>query len=167
VSLQFAQYWWEGPQPSNFIVRNNAILNNPISIPVTGDGGSGAISVWANTVGGGDSGRLALTDSEPISERLFSGFRIEGNSIINPGLQGVLLRNTKNASIQHNRIVNPGSAKTGIKAAAIGLDQVSDVVISDNEIVLGPDSAADPILLIRGVDTNTVKIENNPVTRNQ
>lgn len=34
---------------------------------------------------------------QPVTERLFSGFRIEGNTIINPGGYGILLRNTRNA----------------------------------------------------------------------
>ena len=165
VSMQFAQYWWEGPQPSNFIVRNNVIRDNPVSAPVSGEGGSGAICVWAGTVRGGDSGRFPLSESEPVSERLFSGFRIEGNTIINPGAYGIILRNTKNAAIQHNRIVNPGAVKTDYPVAAIGLDQVSDTVVSDNEVVLGKGNAPVAVSLLGGCDPATVRIENNRSSR--
>jgi parallel beta-helix repeat protein len=161
VSMQFAQYWWEGPQPSNFFVRNNVIRDNPVSAPVSGEGGSGSICVWANTVRGGDSGRFPLSKSEPVTERLFSGFRIEGNTIVNPGAYGILLRNTKNAVIRHNRIINPGAAQTDSPVAGIGLDQVSDTLVADNEVVLGKGSAPEAVSLIRGVDAETVRIENN------
>jgi len=164
ISMQFAQYWWEGPQPSNFIIRNNVIRDNPVHAPVSGEGGSGSISVWANTVRSGDSGRFPFYESKPVTERLFSGFRIEGNTIINPGGYGILLRNTKNAVIRHNKIVNPGTVPTTYPVAAIGLDQVSDTVVSDNEIVLGKRSAPEAVSLLRGCDPKTIRVENNQTT---
>jgi hypothetical protein len=99
VSMQFAQYWWEGPQPSNFIIRNNVIRDNPVMVPDNAESsGAASISVFPSTVSAGNSGRKPLSECEPITSRLFSGFRIEGNNIINPGGYGVLLRNTKTRS---------------------------------------------------------------------
>ncbi len=161
ISMQFAQYWWEGPQPSNFIIRNNVIRDNPVHAPVSGEGGSGSISVWANTVRSGDSGRFPLSETKPVTERLFSGFRIEGNTIINPGGYGIVLRNTRNAVIRHNKIVNPGTVPTTYPVAAIGLDQVSDTVVSDNEVVLGKRSAPEAVSLLRGCDPKTIRVEDN------
>jgi parallel beta-helix repeat protein len=63
-----------------------------------------------------------LSESESVTGRLFSGFRIEGNTIINPGGYGILLRNTRNAAIRHNKIANPGSVTATYTVAAIGLD---------------------------------------------
>jgi autotransporter-associated beta strand protein len=161
ISMQFAQYWWEGPQPSNFIIRNNVIRDNPVHAPVSGDGGSGSISVWANTVRSRDSGRFPFSDSEPITERLFSGFRIEGNTIINPGGYGILLRNTRNAVIRHNKIVNAGAVPTTYPVAAIGLDQVSDTLVSDNKVIIAKGNPSKAVSLIGGCDPDTVRTENN------
>jgi autotransporter-associated beta strand protein len=166
ISMQFAQYWWEGPQPSNFIIRNNVIRDNPVHAPVSGEGGSGSISVWANTVRSGDSGRFPFSESDPVTERLFSGFRIEGNTIINPGGYGILLRNTRNAVIRHNKIVNPGTVPTTYPVAAIGLDQVSDTIVSDNEVIIAKGNPSKAVSLIGGCDPDTVRIENNQTSHN-
>jgi parallel beta-helix repeat protein len=163
--MQFAQYWWEGPQPSNFIIRNNVIRDNPVHAPVSGEGGSGSICVWANTVRSGDSGRFPFSESEPVTERLFSGFRIEGNTIINPGGYGILLRNTKNAVIRHNKIVNPGAVPTTYPVAAIGLDQVSDTLVSDNEVIIAKGNPSKAVSLIGGCDPDTVRIESNQTSQ--
>lgn len=164
ISMQFAQYWWEGPQPSNFIIRNNLIRDNPVHAPVSGEGGSGSISVWANTVRSRNSGRFLFSECKAVTERLFSGFRIEGNTIINPGSYGILLRNTRNAVIRHNKIVNPGAVPTTYPVAAIGLEQVSDTVVSDNEVILGNGNASKAVSLIGGCDPDTVRIEDNQTT---
>ena len=161
ISMQFAQYWWEGPQPSNFIVRNNVIRDNPVGAPVSGWGGLGSICVWAGTVRSGDSGRNPYSASDPLTERLFSGFRIEGNTIINSGGYGILLRNTQNAVIRYNRIVNPGLVHSEVPLAGIGLDQVSNAVVSDNEVVLGKGNASKAVDLMDGCDLKTIWNENN------
>jgi autotransporter-associated beta strand protein len=161
VSMQFAQYWWEGPMPGNFIVRNNVIRDNPVWTPVSGLGGSGCISVWAGTV-------------RPVTERLFSGFRIEGNTIINPAAFGILLRNTKHATVRFNKIVNPGSKKLdaefrGAPAwktfAGIALDSVSDAVVTDNEFVLSSPWCLRGVAVEPTCDAPTIEVSRNKESR--
>jgi parallel beta-helix repeat protein len=106
-----------------------------------------------------------FSESEPVTERLFSGFRIEGNTIINPGGYGILLRNTKNAVIRHNKIVNPGAVTTAYPVAAIGLDQVSDTIVSDNEVIIGKGNTSKSVYLLGGCDPDTVRIDNNQTSR--
>jgi hypothetical protein len=79
ISAQFAQYWWEGPMPSNFLIRNNVIRDNPVNIAVNGFAGNASIAVFAGT-------------KYPTSERLLKNFRIEGNTIINPSVYGISVR---------------------------------------------------------------------------
>jgi hypothetical protein len=161
VSMQFAQYWWEGPMPGNFIVRNNVIRDNPVWTPVSGLGGSGSISVWAGT-------------ARPVTERLFSGFRIEGNTIINPAAFGILLRNTKHATVRFNKIVNPGSKKLdgeflGAPAwktfAGIALDSVSDAVVTDNEFVLSSPWCRRGVAVEPTCDAPTIEVSQNIESR--
>jgi autotransporter-associated beta strand protein len=157
VSLQFSQYWWEGPMPSNFIVRNNVIRDNPVWAPVSGMEGSGSISVWAGTM-------------RPISERVLSGFRIEGNTIENPSVTGILLRNTERAVVRFNRIVNPGAREIDgdyrgrpawQDAAGIRLDNVSDTVVTDNDIVLESPWCRTGIAIEDNCDAKTLTVARN------
>ncbi|MCX6939103.1 MAG: autotransporter-associated beta strand repeat-containing protein [Verrucomicrobia bacterium] len=157
ISMQFAQYWWEGPMPGNFIVRNNVIRDNPVWSAVSGFDGSGSISVWANTV-------------KPTAGRLFSGFRLEGNTIINASSFGILLRNTRNATVRYNRIVNPGVNKLeqdyrGVPAwktyAGVSLDHVSNAVVSDNEFVLTSPWCRRDVVVEPSCDATTITVERN------
>ena len=157
VSLQFSQYWWEGPMPGNMIVRNNVIRDNPVWSPVSGFDGAGAISVWPGTI-------------RSVSERLLSGFRIEGNTIINPAAFGVLLRNTEHATVRFNKIVNPGSKKLeekilGVPAwktfAGIGLDNVSDAIVTDNELILSSEWCHQGVAVSSSCDASTIEVSRN------
>ena len=157
VSLQFSQYWWEGPMPGNFVVRNNVIRDNPVWVPVSGMDGSGSISVWAGT-------------DRPISERVLSGFRIEGNTIENPAVTGILLRNTEHAVVRFNRIVNPGARKIDgdylgrpawQDAAGIRLDNVSNAVVTDNEVVLGSPWCRQAVVVEESCDQATMTVARN------
>jgi len=118
--------------PGNIIVRNNIIRDNPVWFPVSGLDGSGSICAWPGT-------------TKPVTERLLSGFRIEGNTIINPSAFGILLRNVDHAVVRDNIIINPGSKKledsyNGVPMwmtfAGIGLTNVSDAQVTDNQFVL-------------------------------
>ncbi len=157
VSLQFSQYWWEGPMPGNFVVRNNVIRDNPVWAPVSGMDGSGSISVWAGT-------------GRPISERLLSGFRIEGNTIENPAVTGILLRNVEHAVVRFNRIVNPGAKKIDgdyrgrpawQDAAGIRLDNVSEAAVTDNDIVLGSPWCGTGVAIDDNCDEATLTVARN------
>jgi autotransporter-associated beta strand protein len=159
VSLQFSQYWWEGPMPGNVVVRNNVIRDNPVWTPVSGMDGSGSISVWAGT-------------DQPVAERILSGFRIEGNVIENPAVTGILLRNAEHAVVRFNRIVNPGAQKiegdyrgrpAWQEAAGIRLDHVSDAVVTDNEIVLQSPRCLQAIVIEDTCDAATVTVAGNRV----
>ena len=162
ISMQFAQYWWEGPMPGNFIVRNNVIRDNPVWSAVSGFDGSGSISVWPNTV-------------KPTAERLFSGFRLEGNTIINASSFGILLRNTRNATVRYNRIVNPGVNKLeedfrGVPAwktyAGLSLDYVSNAVVTDNEFVLTSPWCRRDVVVEPSCDAATITVERNRTVSN-
>jgi hypothetical protein len=157
VSLQFSQYWWEGPMPGNFVVRNNVIRDNPVWVPVSGMDGSGSISVWAGT-------------DRPISERVLSGFRIEGNTIENPAVTGILLRNTEHAVVRFNRIVNPGARTIDgdyrgrpawQDAAGIRLDNVSNAVVTDNEVVLGSPWCREGVVIEDTCAATTITVARN------
>ncbi|MCX7414555.1 MAG: right-handed parallel beta-helix repeat-containing protein [Planctomycetia bacterium] len=159
VSLQFSQYWWEGPMPGNFVVRNNVIRDNPVWTPVSGMGGSGSISVWAGT-------------GQPVAERILSGFRIEGNVIENPAVSGILLRNAEHAVVRFNRIVNPGAQRiegefrgrpAWQEAAGIRLDRVSHAVVTDNDIVLASPWCRQAIVIEDTCDAATVTVAGNRV----
>jgi autotransporter-associated beta strand protein len=157
VSLQFSQYWWEGPMPGNFVVRNNVIRDNPVWAPVSGMDGSGSISVWAGT-------------DQPVAERILSGFRIEGNMIENPAVTGILLRNTEHAVVRFNRIVNPGAQRiegefrgrpAWQQAAGIRLDHVSDAIVTDNEIVLESPWCRQGVVVEDTCDAATITVARN------
>lgn len=159
VSLQFSQYWWEGPMPGNFVVRNNVIRDNPVWTPVSGMDGSGSISVWAGT-------------DQPIAERILSGFRIEGNVIENSAVTGILLRNTEHAVVRFNQIVNPGAQRiegefrgrpAWQQAAGIRLDHVSDAIITDNEIVLESPWCRQGVVVEDSCDAATLTVIRNRV----
>jgi hypothetical protein len=143
--------------PSNFIIRNNVFRDNPVSAAVNGFNGNGSIAVYAGT-------------KYPTDARLLSGFRIEGNLIINPSVYGIVVRNTDNVVIRHNRIVNPGAvALEGIfngrpiadLYAAICLDAVSHATVTDNKIVFGNSRCRRAVLMEPNCDAATVRIENN------
>ncbi len=162
VSAQFAQYWWEGPMPSNFMIRNNVIRDNPVAAAVNGFAGNASIAIFAGT-------------KYPTDERLLRGFRIEGNTIINPSVYGIAVRNAQEVRIRHNRIVNPGAqAVEGTYNgrpiadlyAAICLDAVSHAVVSDNEIIFRSPRCQRAVLMEPNCDATTVRIENNRETRN-
>ena len=157
VSPQFSQYWWEGPMPSNFVIRNNVIRDNPVAAAVTGFAGNASIAVYAGT-------RL------PTNARLMHGFRIENNTIINPSVYGIAIRNADDVVIRNNRIINPGACEvTGTYNgrpipqlyAAIILDAVSHAVVTDNEIVFENPRCQRAVLMEANCDPATVKIERN------
>jgi autotransporter-associated beta strand protein len=151
VSMQFAQYWWEGPMPGNIIVRNNVIRDNTVSTSVIGADWSGCISAFPGT-------------TRPTSERLLSGFRIEGNTIINAAAQGILLHNVDHAEISHNVIINPGSKalqSDPSRLAAISLASCSDVVVSDNEVIFGNSHCTNAVQIDASCDKATVVAERN------
>jgi len=160
ISAQFAQYWWEGPMPSNFMIRNNMIRDNPVLVAVNGFSGNGAIAVFCNTV-------------VPINERLMTNFRIEGNLIINPSVYGIVIRNTDQVVIRHNRIINPGAQEIvgsfrgkpiSELYAAFCFDAVSHAVVTDNEIVFGNPRCQRAFLIEPNCDASTMKFENNHET---
>jgi len=160
VSAQFAQYWWEGPMPSNLTIRNNVFRDNPVSAAVNGFEGNGSIAIFAGT-------------KYPTNERLLSGFRIEGNLIINPSVYGIVVRNTDDVVIQHNRIVNPGAREVNgtfrgkpiaEQYAAICLDAVSHATVTDNEFVFGNPRCQQGVLVEPNCDAATLRIENNRET---
>ncbi len=155
VSAQFAQYWWEGPMPSNFMIRNNVIRDNPVAAAVNGFAGNASIAIFAGT-------------RYPTNARLLHGFRIEGNTIINPSVYGICIRNAENVSIRYNRIVNPGAQvlegmyngrPIADLYAAICLDAVSHAVVSDNEIIFGNPRCRRAVLVEPNCDVNTVRVE--------
>ena len=157
VSAQFAQYWWEGPMPSNFMIRNNVIRDNPVSAAVNGFAGNGSIAVFAGT-------------KYPTCERLLSNFRIEGNLIINPSVYGIVVRNTDQVVIRYNRIINPGANPfDGIYKgkpvselhAAICLEAVSHALVTDNEIVFRNNYCQRAILTDSCTNVVTLKVERN------
>ena len=157
VSAQFSQYWWEGPMPANLFIRNNVFRDNPVEAAVNGFDGNASIAIYAGT-------------KYPTSERLLSGFRIEGNLILNPSVYGIAVRNTDQVVIRHNKIVNPGAkAVEGTfhgkpiadQYAAICLDAVSHATVSDNEFVFGNPRCQRPVLMETNCDTATVWNENN------
>ena len=157
ISAQFSQYWWEGPMPSNFMIRNNVIRDNPVSAAVNGFDGNGSIVVYAGT-------------KYPTDARLLSGFRIEGNLIINPSVYGIAVRNADHVVIRHNRIVNPGAvALEGMHNgrpiadlyAAICLDAVSHATVTDNDIVFGNPRCRQAVLMEQNCDAATVRVERN------
>ena len=105
---------------------------------------------------------------------MLSGFRIEGNLIINPSVYGIVVRNTDNVVIRHNRMVNPGSVE--LEAifngrpiadlyAAICLDAVSHATVTDNDIVFGNPRCRRAILMEPNCDAASVKVERNRVTQ--
>ena len=157
VSAQFAQYWWEGPMPSNFMIRNNVIRDNPVSAAVNGFAGNGSIAVFAGT-------------KYPTCERLLSNFRIEGNLIINPSVYGIVVRNTDQVVIRYNRIINPGANHfEGIYngkpvselQAAICLEAVSHALVTDNTIVFRNNYCQRAILTDSCTNAATLKVERN------
>jgi hypothetical protein len=157
ISPQFSQYWWEGPMPSNLMIRNNVIRDNPVAAAVTGFAGNASIAVYAGT-------------KYPADARLLSGFRIEGNTIINPSVYGICIRNAEEVSIRYNRIVNPGAQvlegmyngrPIADLYAAICLDAVSHAVVSDNEIVFGNTRCQRAVLLEPNCDRATIRVEGN------
>jgi hypothetical protein len=157
VSPQFSQYWWEGPMPSNFMIRNNVIKDNPVSQAVNGFEQSASISIYAGA-------------KPPTCARLLKNFRIEGNTIINPSVYGISVRNAENVRIRHNLIINPGAAElTGSFRgkdvqdlyAAIFLDAASNIEISDNEIVFKNERCKKGILMGAFCDTEDVIYERN------
>jgi hypothetical protein len=162
ISPQFSQYWWEGPMPSNFMIRNNVIRDNPVAAAVTGFAGNASIAIYAGT-------------KYPSDARLMRGFRVEGNTIINPSVYGICIRNAEEVSIRYNRIINPGAqAVEGMYNgrpisdlyAAICLDAVSRAVVSDNEIVYRSPRCQRAVLMETNCDATMVRIENNHETRN-
>lgn len=157
ISAQFAQYWWEGPMPSNLTIRNNVIRDNPVSVAVNGFEGNAAIAIFAGT-------------KYPTTERLLRGFRIEGNTIINPSVYGIAVRNAADVRIRHNRIVNPGAWEaTGTFRgqpirdlyAAILLDAVSNADVTDNEIILANPRCPRAVRVEPTCDPATLRIERN------
>ena len=157
VSAQFAQYWWEGPMPENMVIRNNVIRDNPVAASVTGFQGNASVAVYAGT-------------KYPTTARLLHNFRIEGNTIINPAMYGIAVRNTEDVVIRNNRIVNPGACLiTGTYQghpiselyAAIALEAVSKAVVTDNEIVFGNARCQRSVLVDPNCDAATVKVERN------
>ena len=157
VSPQFSQYWWEGPMPSNFVIRNNVIRDNPVAAAVTGFAGNASIAVYAGT-------------KHPTNARLLHNFRIENNTIISPSVYGIAIRNADQVVIRNNLIINPGACEvTGSYNgrpiselyAAIVLDAVSDAVVSDNEIVFENPRCQRAVLMEANCDPATVKIERN------
>lgn len=155
VSMQFAQYWWEGPMPGNITVRNNVIRDNTVWAPVIGADWSGCISAFAGT-------------TLPVKERLLSGFRIEGNTIINPAVQGVLLHNVAHAVIAHNTIVNPGSksfSSENPELAGITLANCSDVLVHDNEVLFGNPRCTNAVRIAPSCDKTSVIAERNTDTK--
>lgn len=157
ISAQFSQYWWEGPMPSNFFIRNNVIRDNPVYVAVNGFDGNGSIAVYAGT-------------KYPTSERILNNFRIEGNTIINPSVYGISVRNTENVRIRYNRIINPGASEiTGTFRgrdirdlyAAILLDAVSNAEVTDNEIIFGNSRCQRAMLIEPNCDTDSVRVERN------
>ncbi len=157
ISPQFSQYWWEGPMPSNFMIRNNVIRDNPVAAAVTGFAGNASIAIYAGT-------------KYPSNARLMRGFRVEGNTIINPSVYGICIRNAEDVSIRYNRIINPGAqAVEGLYNgrpiaelyAAICLDAVSRAVVSDNEIIFRNTRCQRAVLMESNCDPATVRIERN------
>jgi len=162
ISPQFSQYWWEGPMPSNFMIRNNVIRDNPVAAAVTGFAGNASIAIYAGT-------------KYPSDARLMRGFRVEGNTIINPSVYGICIRNAEEVSIRYNRIINPGAqAVEGMYNgrpisdlyAAICLDAVSRAVVSDNEIIFSSPRCQRAVLMETNCDATIIRIENNHETRN-
>jgi hypothetical protein len=161
ISPQFSQYWWEGPMPSNFMIRNNVIRDNPVAAAVTGFAGNASIAIYAGT-------------KYPSDARLMRGFRVEGNTVINPSVYGICIRNAEEVSIRYNRIINPGAqAVEGMYNgrsiselyAAICLDAVSRAVVSDNEIVYRSPRCQRAVLMEPNCDPATVRIERNKERR--
>ncbi|MCX7008725.1 MAG: right-handed parallel beta-helix repeat-containing protein [Kiritimatiellaeota bacterium] len=157
ISPQFSQYWWEGPMPANFMIRNNVIRDNPVAAAVTGFAGNGSIAVYAGT-------------KYPSSARLLTNFRIEGNLIVNPSVYGIVVRNAEQVVIRHNRIVNPGACEVegpyqgkpiSELYAAICLDAVSHAAITDNEIVFGHRRCQRAVRMETNCDAATVRVERN------
>jgi autotransporter-associated beta strand protein len=161
ISMQFSQYWWEGPMPGNIIVRNNIIRDNPVWAPVSGFDGSGSICAWPGT-------------TRPVTERLLSGFRIEGNTITNSAAFGILLRNVDHAVIRYNTIINPGSRKLeeeydGVPMwktfAGIGLTNVSDAQVTDNDFVLSSPWCKRAVDIADSCDKSSIEAaRNNEIT---
>ena len=157
VSPQFSQYWWEGPMPSNIIIRNNVIRDNPVAAAVTGFAGNASIAVYAGT-------------KFPSNARLMHNFRIENNTIINPSVYGIAIRNADEVIVRNNRIVNPGACGvTGTYNgrpiselyAAIVLDAVSRAAVTDNEIVFENPRCRHAVLVEANCDSTTVRVERN------
>ena len=157
ISPQFSQYWWEGPMPSNFVIRNNVIRDNPVAAAVTGFAGNASIAVYAGT-------------RHPSNARLLHNFRIENNTIVNPSFYGIAIRNADGVVVRNNRIINPGAcAVTGTYNgrpiselyAAIVLDAVSDAVVTDNEIVFENPRCQRAILVEANCDAATLHLERN------
>ena len=157
ISPQSSQFWWGGPMPSNFVIRNNVIRDNPVARAVTGFAGNASIAVYPGT-------------SYPSNVRLLHNFQIENNTIINPSVYGIAVRNADHVVIRNNRIINPGACEvTGSYNgrpvsklfAAIVLDAVSDAVVSDNEIVFENPRCQRAVLMEANCDPATVKIERN------
>ena len=141
--------------PSNFMIRNNVIRDNPVAAAVTGFAGNASIAIYAGT-------------KYPSDARLMRGFRVEGNTIINPSVYGICIRNAENVSIRYNRIVNPGAQvlegmyngrPIADLYAAICLDAVSHAVVSDNEIIFGNPRCRRAVLVEPNCDVNTVRVE--------
>lgn len=67
-------------------------------------------------------------------------------------------------SIRHNKIVNPGTVTATYPVAAIGIDQVSDTVVSNNEVIISKGNTSKSVYLLGGCDPDTVRIDNNPTS---
>ena len=161
ISAQFSQYWWEGPMPSHFMIRNNVFRDNPVSAAVNGFEGNGSIAIYAGT-------------KYSTTERLLHWFRIEGNVIVNPSVYGIVVRNAEHVVVRHNRIINPGSKEIlgrfrgkpiMEQYAAMCLDAVTHAVVSDNEIVYRSPRCQRAVLMEPNCDAASVRIENNRETR--
>lgn len=157
VSAQFSQYWWEGPMPAHFLIRNNVFRDNPTPAAVNGFAGNAAVAVYAGT-------------NHPTTARLLHDFRIEGNTIINPSVYGIVVRNADDVVIRHNRIINPGAQELdgmfngrpiADLYAAICLDAVSHTVVTDNEITFQSPRCQRAVLMEPNCDAATVRVGNN------
>ena len=68
-------------------------------------------------------------------------------------------------AIRHNKIVNPGTVPTAYPVAAIGHDQASDTLVSDNEVIIAKGNPSKAVSLIGGCDPDTVRTESNQTSQ--
>ena len=153
IEVGFSMYWWEGPIPGNFIIRNNVIRDNPINLP-TPRANPGSICIVGGT-------------PQPTTVRFIHNILIENNTIYNPSCAGIYVRNADNVVIRNNRIICPGERVLAdehgkaLPSAPIDLDAVSQVVVSDNTLEVGPCWADKPVKL--GTEVDQVTVTNNQV----